>query len=318
MLIDQVKVQFIAGRGGNGAAKYDSAGRPRGGDGGEGGDIYMEGSRSLYDLRIFKNAMKYKAENGDHGNRERMKGKKGDDLVLKVPLTTLVYDENKNLIATIEKEGEKVLVAKGGIGGKGNFHFRNQEYGLKNEVTLGREGENFEAVLELQLPADVLFIGFPNAGKSSMLNALTNANVKVASYPFTTIQPQLGTMERVVLMDFPGLIENTAGGKGLGTRFVRHMLAPTLIAHFISLESDDILRDYNLMRKELEEIHEDLATKDEVIILTKADMFEKDYIEKKVGELKQIGKEVIVTSTFAGTRVEEVREKFKKAISTKL
>jgi len=315
MFKDKTKVKFIAGRGGNGQVSFGLNYRPMGGNAGNGGDVYLIGDAKLYDFKYIKNDYVFSAENGEHGGNNGITGADGKDLVFKVPLTTNVYDLNNNLIFTIETDGEKKLLAKGSRGGLGNQHFRKGGFLTLRKHTNGLAGEELEIIIELELLSDIIFIGLPNAGKSSILKSLTNADAKIASYAFTTIDPQLGRMDGLTLMDLPGLIEGTFEGKGLGTKFAKHTRKARLAAHFVSLENEDLFEAYNTIRKELKNIDEDLYNKPELVILTKHDVFDDPKkLDAKVKEFKKKlgkGKEVIVTSVIDDESLEKLKEKFK-------
>src|SRR3989304_8170485 len=234
MFTDKKRIDLEAGKGGAGAVSFALNKKPSGGDGGSGGRVYLEGTTHQYDYSFLHDVKKLKAGDGHAGGRERSKGANGEDLYVKVPLLTQVKDLQGNLICEISKPGERILVIEGGKGGLGNYHFRSQQRsGLKKTVP-GQDGKVLQVFFELELQADIGFLGLPHAGKSSMLNALSNAKVKVAPYPFTTLNPNLGVAGELTLLDLPGLIEGTVAGKGLGTRFTRHLTHIKLLPHFIS------------------------------------------------------------------------------------
>lgn len=313
MLIDKVRVDFFAGHGGPGAIDFSKEGKPMGGDGGRGASLWLEGTTNLYDLTYFSSESKFQAEHGQPGGKNKRTGKDGQDLVIKVPLATHVYDIDGNLVVSITKDGQKELLLKGGIGGLGNFYFRRGQVDTLRKTTPGKPGQKLKAFLQLELRADIVFIGLPNAGKSSMLNHLSNAAVKVAPYPFTTLEPHLAIAGEYVLMDLPGLIEGTTKGKGLGTNFTRHTKSCKLIAHFVSLESEDPVHDYQLIRKELDEIDKELAAKPEIIILTKKDTKEDEFVEQTMQQMKRFG-EVTTVSIYDRDSLTSLYEEFKQKI----
>ena len=271
MLIDNVIIKTGGGDGGKGAVAFNknmmSLG-PVGGSGGNGGNVYVEGVADLSALRQFRFKKEFFAENGLNGRGQFCDGNDGEDIILKIPTGTVV----KNLTAKIEpisaptdgstiwdefeilKIGERILIAKGGHGGKGNFLFRSPKNTSPVRFQLGLPGEKFEISLELKLIADVGFIGFPNAGKSSLLNELTAAKSKVANYPFTTLEPNLGVYYELILADIPGLIEGASIGKGLGIKFLKHIERTKILFHFISAESENLEKDYQIIRNELKNI----------------------------------------------------------------
>lgn len=310
-LKDIAKVKFIAGRGGDGAMHFGPMKVPMGGNGGNGGNVYIEGVTNLYDLSYINNDMVVKAEQGERGGKKNLTGRNGKDLIFKVPLITKIFDEEGNLIMTIDKAGEPQKLISGGLGGLGNHHFRAGQLHTLEKTTNGKDGQEVTVKLELNLKADVIFIGLPNAGKSSIINELTNAESKIGAYAFTTIEPVLGNMDGIVLMDLPGLIEGTFGGKGLGIKFKKHAETSKLIAHFISLESDDVLRDYKLIRTEVENISERLSDLPEVIVLNKSDLISKEDLQTQVKKLESLGKEIIIVSAYDFDSLQNLIKRFK-------
>jgi GTP-binding protein len=315
MFKDRVRLKLKAGHGGSGKVAFGPNHMAMGGNGGKGGDVYLEGSNSLYDLTTLKPEFVYAAENGEPGGIKNLSGRNGEDLIIKVPIATNVVNDEKEVVLRIEKHGERKLLLEGGIGGQGNWFFRRGGVRTAEKFTEGKPGAELSATFVLELQSDIIFIGLPNAGKSSILNSLTNADARVAAYPFTTLSPQLGRMGEIVLMDLPGLIEKTAEGKGLGTSFVKHTKSAKLVAHFVSLESDDPKRDYELMRKELEAISPDLAGKPEVIILTKTDVIASADIPKRIKEFEKSGKPVSAVSVYDLDGIEKLKEFMQQNLS---
>ncbi|CAG1021741.1 GTPase Obg [Patescibacteria group bacterium] len=318
MFRDLATAKFIAGKGGDGRVALKSLGgkkRADGGIGGKGGDIYLEGSTNLYDLSFIKKDEEFKAENGEIGGVNNSTGKNGKDLVVKVPIATNVYNQEGNLIVRIDKPGQKELILKGGSGGKGNIAFKKGGEFSLYEHTKGTPGEELNAKLELELLGEVIFIGLPNAGKSSILNAITNANAKVASYAFTTLIPQLGRLGDVTLMDLPGLIEKTFEGKGLGTKFVKHTKSAKLLLHFISLENPDLLEAYNTIRQEIKNIDEHLYNLPELIVLTKSDVIENQkQIELAKNMFKEKNLDAIIVSVIDDQSLQELKNRVEESI----
>jgi len=312
MLIDDVKIKVKAGRGGDGAVAFNKTKMslgPTGASGGSGGSIYIEGVADLMALGQFRYKKELSAQDGQTGKVQLNDGASGEDLILKVPIGTVVYN-----LLTVKKEeitsiGQRLLVAKGGRGGKGNFKFRSAINTSPTEFQSGLPGEECDLRLELKLIADVGFVGLPNVGKSSLLNKLTNAKSKVANYAFTTLEPNLGAYYELILADIPGLIEGASVGKGLGDKFLRHVERTKTIFHFISVQSLDPAKDYQVIRNELGAYNKELLDKPEYIFLSKADLLSKEEIEKKIGELKTVNKEAIaisVTDNVGINRVEEI------------
>jgi GTP-binding protein len=308
MLIDDVKISVAAGHGGKGAVAFNknlmSLG-PAGGSGGRGGSVYAEGVSDLSALGQFRFKKQFAAENGRDGRDQFRDGHDGKDLIMKLPIGTVAHNLTTGEDISIERTSERILLAQGGIGGKGNFQFKSAINTSPTQFQSGRPGDEFEFRFELKLIADVGFIGFPNAGKSSMLNELTNANVKVANYPFTTLESNLGVYYDLILADIPGLIEGSSTGKGLGIKFLRHIDRTRILFHFISFESASPVADYRAIRKELGAHNKLLLKKPEYVFLTKSDLAEaklgaapetlKD-LKKKLAALKKINPHTIAVS----------------------
>jgi len=292
MLVDDVTVRLEAGRGGRGAVAFQKvrlAQGPTGGDGGKGGSIYLEGVSSMNALLFFASKKVIRAENGGNGRGQFIDGAGGADLVLKVPTGTRIVNLDTGFVREIEKVGERILVAGGGVGGRGNFKFRSSTNTSPKEFEEGTEGDVANVRLELRLIADVGLVGLPNAGKSSLLNELTAAKSKVANYAFTTLEPHLGSYYGLIIADIPGLIEGASGGKGLGTKFLKHIERTRVIFHLVSAESDDPLADYRAVRAELERYSKELKEKEEHVFLSKSDSVSKDALEEKLAALKKGG-----------------------------
>lgn len=317
MIKDTVSIRICAGNGGDGRSSMNKGvrKRPNGGNGGWGGNIYVIGSTDYQDLNHIDEDQEIHAENGQKGGFNRSTGADGRNLTIKLPVVTEIYDPNGKLMHVVKTLNEPYLLLKGGEGGLGNAHFKQGVDGSYEFATKGKKGERFNATLKFKLVADIVFIGLPNAGKSSMLNALTNANVKVGAYPFTTLNPHLGRMGTTTLMDLPGLIEGTHEGKGLGPAFAQHTNYSKLVAHFISLESDDLFRDYNIIREELKNIDENLFNKKEVILLTKSDDFTKEQIEEKLQSLASVDVPKIVCSSIDDESLKELKRFFEKELN---
>ena len=312
MLIDDVTIKVSAGNGGKGAVAFNknlmSLG-PAGGSGGKGGSVYFEGVSDLGALSQFRYKKDIKSDNGADGKGQFCDGHDGKDLVLKVPIGTVIYkNEEREQQDEVLKIGERILIAKGGKGGKGNFHFRSSRNTTPKQFQTGLPGENFTVKLELKLIADVGFIGLPNAGKSSLLNELTKAKSKVANYPFTTLEPNLGAYYELIIADIPGLIEGASAGKGLGIKFLRHIERTKILFHLISAESENPTKDYKIIKKELEAHNKELAKKTEYVFLSKSDAAPAEEVKKKIAALKKINKNVLPISILDNASMEKVKK----------
>jgi GTP-binding protein len=319
MIIDDVKITVIAGRGGKGMVTFSKTKKtlgPAGGNGGNGGSIFLEGVSDLGALRQFRYKKVLEAEKGQEGKSRLNDGHNGEDLTLYVPVGTVAHTEEKRDIE-INKIGQRELVAKGGRGGKGNYLFRSATNTTPMQSEPGKNGESFEIRLELKMIADVGFIGLPNVGKSSLLNELTNAKSKVANYPFTTLEPNLGVYYDLILADIPGLIEGASEGKGLGTKFLRHIERTKILFHFIAADSSNPLSDYKTVRKELELHNNLLLEKPEYIFISKSDTASKEKIKKIKSEFKKIGKETIEISIIDPDTINNVKKILVKLIQEK-
>jgi GTPase len=317
MLTDEVKIKVIAGNGGNGRVAFDKVKMslgPTGGRGGNGGNVYFEGVSNLSALNKYKHKLEYWAEDGQHGKSDRGDGLEGKDIILTVPIGTVAHNLDTGENVEITKVDQKILAAKGGIGGRGNYFFRSSINTSPKEKEPGKPGEEFNFILELRLIADIGFVGLPNAGKSSLLNELTKADVKVADYPFTTLEPNLGVFNKIILADIPGLIEGASSGKGLGIKFLRHIKRTKILAHCISLESDDLVHDWKTIRKELEEYSSELMQKKEFIILTKSDLVSPEETKIKKQEIQGINKNAIVVSIHDWDSLEKLKKKIESLI----
>lgn len=301
MLVDEVVIQIKAGDGGNGHVsfrreKFVPKGGPDGGRGGDGGNLYFQGVDDIAALARYRFTKEFKAENGEPGSKAKRTGSIGSDLILKVPLGTVIKDTATGEFWEIVDDQEKILLVKGGQGGWGNHHFRSATNQTPREFEFGTYGQKRELFMELRLIADVGIIGLPSAGKSSLLNELTNAGAKVAPYHFTTLEPNLGVMDRLILADLPGLIEGASTGKGLGIRFLKHVKRTRIIIHCLSTESQDPLKDYEVIRKELGEYDKELLLKPEILVLTKSDLVSAKEIKEILKKLKPVKKEVLPAS----------------------
>lgn len=299
MLIDDVTIKVKAGHGGKGAVAFQKiklAQGPTGTSGGKGGSVFVEGVSDLSALHQFRFSKDISAENGENGRSQFRDGAVGKDAILKVPVGTVVHILETGEDKEVVKVGERICIARGGHGGDGNFHFRSATNTTPMEFEEGKPGEEFTIRLELKLVADVGFIGFPNAGKSSLLDALTNAKPKVANYPFTTLEPNLGAYYNLILADIPGLIEGASEGKGLGVKFLRHVERTKVLFHLVSAETEDVVKEYKTTRAELGAHNKALLEKPEYLFLSKSDMLPAAEIKKKLTVLKKLNKNIIAFS----------------------
>jgi GTPase len=283
MLIDETQATFLGGKGGPGIVSFGPKHKsgPDGGNGGAGGDLWLESSSDLTLLNQFSAQDKFQGEDGRPGNKQRKTGKDGDDITVYLPVGTAILDSvTGKQILSLEKKGERVLFCKGGKGGKGNWEFRSPRRTTPEYAQPGLPGEKKEVKLILKLIAHFGLIGLPNAGKTSLLNTLTNAKAKIANYAFTTLSPNLGVFNNKIIADIPGLIEGASTGRGLGISFLKHIEKVNLLLHCISADSEDALKDYQTIRKELESYSKKLTKKKEIILITKSDLVDPEKLEE--------------------------------------
>tara|TARA_Y100000590_G_scaffold2671_1_gene3525 strand:+ start:2552 stop:3535 length:984 start_codon:yes stop_codon:yes gene_type:complete len=303
--LDQAKIFIKAGNGGSGSAsfrreKFIEFGGPDGGDGGSGGSIVFIASKNLNTLIDFRFQQHFKAERGKDGAGKKKTGKSGKDLMLKVPVGTQIFEEDNNtLIEDLKNSEQKVVIAAGGKGGLGNVRFKSSTNRAPRKKTGGEEGEGFWIWLQLKVIADIGIIGMPNSGKSSLLSALTNSKPKIANYPFTTINPNLGISnyddKEITFADIPGLIEGAHEGIGLGDKFLRHIERCKSILHLIDITEDNLFENYSKVRKELFKYSEKLLKKKEIVVLNKIDMINDKETKDKVNIFKKKLKKKIFT-----------------------
>ncbi|NTV30759.1 GTPase ObgE [candidate division WWE3 bacterium] len=333
--VDIATFEVKAGDGGNGAVsfrreKYIPRGGPDGGDGGNGGSIYAKATSALSTLYDFTHRHKFVSEDGEHGGKAQKSGKSGNDIVLKFPIGTIIYEhqypntsEAKLVkIADLDEDNETTLLVKGGRGGRGNVNFKSATNQTPDYATPGTPGGHKVIVVELKTVADIGLIGLPNAGKSTLLSRLTNAKPEIAAYPFTTLSPNLGIMEyrnqRIVIADIPGLIEGAAQGKGLGDDFLRHVERTRVLVHLIDPLFQDPIQAYQTIRKELGEYSPLLLEKKELIVLTKVDITEvKDSINQILERFnKELGRnEVVFISAATGEGIDTLQDRVEKLVA---
>ena len=317
--LDQAKIYIKAGNGGSGSAsfrreKFVEYGGPDGGDGGDGGSIIIQSDRNLNTLIDFRYAQHFKAQHGKPGSKRNKTGANGENLILKVPLGTQIYEEDNNtLIYDFTKNKEKYLVASGGKGGLGNVRFKSSTNRAPRKKTNGKLGEEFWIWLQLKIIADIGIIGKPNAGKSSLLAALTRAKPKIANYPFTTINPNLGVSyyggKEITLADIPGLVEGAHKGVGLGDKFLRHIERCKILLHLIDLSEDDLLNSYKKIKSELSNYDKSLIKKKEIIFFNKSDLLDDKEINEKLKEFKKkIKNDYEIVSVYSSNDIQKIKK----------
>jgi len=325
--LDQAKIYIKAGNGGSGSAsfrreKFVEYGGPDGGDGGDGGSVIFESERNLNTLIDFRYAQHFRAQNGYIGTKRKRTGAGGKDLIIKVPVGTQIYEEDNNtLIYDFTKNKERYLVAAGGNHGLGNVRFKSSTNRAPTKKTNGKVGEEFWVWLQLKVIADVGIIGMPNAGKSSLLASITRARPKIANYPFTTIDPNLGVSyyddKEITLADIPGIIEGAHEGTGLGDKFLRHIERCKVLLHLIDLSEDNLTESYLKVRNELSKYDKILAKKKEIIVFNKSDLVKKKEIEKKLKVFKsKIKKKYEIISVATDKKLISLRKLLLKNANT--
>jgi len=324
--LDQVKIYIKAGNGGSGSPsfrreKFIEFGGPDGGDGGKGGSIVLKAERNLNTLIDYRFQQHFKAERGGDGSGKKKTGRSGKTLYLKVPIGTQVFEEdNKTLIYDFKIENEEFVVAIGGKGGFGNTRFKSSTNRAPKKFTKGSKGEEFTIWLQLKTIADIGIIGLPNAGKSSLLAALTSANPKIANYMFTTLNPNLGVAiydnKEITIADIPGLIEGAHTGTGLGIKFLKHIERCKTLLHLIDINKNDLINSYNQVRVELSKYSQDLLNKEELIVFNKIDLVQKDQIQEKLVKFKKkIKKDILLLSTLDKKTVSQIKSKLVDHVS---
>lgn len=325
MFVDVAKVFVKAGRGGDGVVSfrheiYIDKGGPNGGDGGRGGDVIFKATENLNTLLDFRYKPELKAENGANGGKQNKHGKSGENLIVKVPVGTIVR-RNGDIIADLTENNQEVVIAIGGRGGFGNAHFKSSVRQVPRIAELGEPGEEFEAELELKLLADVGLIGFPNAGKSTFLSVISNAKPEIANYEFTTLTPNLGVadvdQDSILIADIPGLIEGASKGKGLGDAFLRHVERTAVLLHLIDAYSDDIKNSYLTIRNELKSYSKELDIRPEIVAITKIEGLDQDIVDMQIDELKKVvssGTKVMAISSMAHKGLKELLRELNKIV----
>ena len=324
MFVDTAKIFVQAGRGGNGAVSfrrelYIEKGGPDGGDGGKGGNVIFRATKDLNTLLNFRYKPEIKAKNGENGSKRNKTGKSGEDLIVKVPVGTLVKRDGE-ILADLKFDGEEAIIARGGDGGFGNAHFKSSVRQTPRVAELGEAGETFEADLELKLLADVGLVGFPNAGKSTFLSVVSNARPEIANYAFTTLTPNLGVAEidgfNLLIADIPGLIEGASEGKGLGDAFLRHIERTSVLLHLIDIYEENPDEQYKIIREELKKYQPELLDRPEIIALTKAEGMDAEMIDFQISKLRKVAddSQIFAISSSAHQGLKEVLRTLRKQV----
>ncbi len=322
MFIDYAKIELQAGNGGNGVVafhreKYIDKGGPSGGDGGRGGNIVFQTNTNLHTLQDIRYKRMYKANNGQSGGSNKRTGKSGEDLIIQVPCGTIIKSiESKSIIKDLVKEDESHIICQGGIGGKGNFHFKSSTQQTPRFAQEGVKGQKLSIELELKVLADVGLVGLPNAGKSTLLSVMTTAKPKIADYPFTTLQPHLGIVkygeyQSFVMADIPGLIEGASKGKGLGHQFLKHIERNKILLFLIDVEEKNPNEVYNQLLDELVNFNKDLLDKDRIVVRTKIDTISEDVDER----WSSFSEEFIDISSVSNTGLNSLKDKLVSFLS---
>ncbi len=328
--VDEMKIYAEAGRGGDGVVrwrqeKFVPKGGPSGGDGGRGGDFFAMAVRNVHVLSKYKAKKSFSAGRGGDGSNKSLHGKNGEDFALELPVGSIITNNTTDQTWVLSEEGQKVLLLRGGYGGFGNEHFKSSTNTTPMEWRPGQDGESGNFKIELELFADVGLIGLPNAGKSSLLNTLTNAEAKVGDYPFTTLDPNLGDFYGHIIADIPGVIEGASEGKGLGVKFLRHIKRTKMLAHLVSFDNANMGKAYKEIRKELAKYDkklklgdDGLSEKEEIIVLTKSDVAKdvKD-INKKIKDFKKFSSKVFTLTLYDDKSVKKFRDELVKILKKK-
>ncbi|MCP6718764.1 MAG: Obg family GTPase CgtA [Patescibacteria group bacterium] len=297
MLITEINIKFKAGDGGNGKVSFHKRIKgPDGGNGGNGGSIFITSTSDIYALSNISKGAKIKTENGQHGTSNIKSGKSAEDLEIKVPIGTIITDNNSKETFEVTDKDSRFLLCQGGRGGKGNWEFRSSTNVTPMNAQKGFKGQERDLYINLKLIADYGLIGFPNAGKSSLLKELTNANPKISDYPFTTLEPNLGELGGKIIADIPGLIEGASKGKGLGIKFLKHIEKVSLLFHCLSCELEEPEKSYRQIRNELKSYNEKLLKIPEIILLTKTDLKSEKEIKLILKVLKKLKKQILPVS----------------------
>jgi len=320
MLTDDVRIEVYSGKGGNGRVHFNKnkfSKGPTGGDGGNGGAVYFLGVSNIGVLNKFRGKKIHKASDGQDGGQQKKSGLNGEDLILTVPVGTVIHNLDTKKKQEITKVNEKIKLAEGGRGGRGNFYFRSSRNTTPKEAEDGFAGEYSKLRLELKLIADVGLIGLPNVGKSTLLNAVTNARSRVANYEFTTLEPSLGAYYELILADIPGLIDGASKGKGLGIKFLQHIERTNIFFHLISAKSENPVEDYQTIRNELKSYNPDLLKRTEYVFLSQADLIDDKKNLQNLKNLQKINRETQILSIEKLDTIKNLEKILRKVIENK-
>lgn len=310
MFVDEADIVLRAGHGGAGKVSFFPGLKsgPDGGNGGKGADIYVRATTDITVLRQFTTKRVITAQNGEAGQSNRKFGKDGKDTVVLLPIGSVIKNQLDNQAIELTKPDEKILICKGGLGGRGNFEFKSSRKTTPMYAQPGLPGEEKHLQIVLKLIADFGLIGLPNAGKSSLLNALTKTDVKTAAYPFTTLEPNLGVLDKKIFADIPGLIEGASSGKGLGIKFLKHIEKTDILLHCIAADSPDVRFDYQTVINELKAFSENLVKKSQIILLTKSDLVTKQQLKEALSKLKTFKHKIIAVSIHDWDSLEALKQ----------
>ena len=317
--IDEMKIYMKAGDGGNGVERWrhekaKEFGGPSGGDGGKGGDVYVRAVRDVHILSKYRHQTEWLAERAGDGGNDSLHGRGGDDLILDLPIGSVIKNLDTGVEVSLLKEGDQIMLLKGGRGGFGNEHFKSSTNRSPKEHVPGMPGQEGNFSIELQIVADLGLVGLPNAGKSSLLNMLSRARAKTADYAFTTLEPNLGDFFGFIIADIPGLIEGASEGRGLGHKFLRHVKRTKMLAHLVSLEAEDPIAVYKTVRNELKAYDDVLAKKREIVILTKTDMVTPERVEEVTKAMKKLNPEVYAITILDDEGMKSFRDDLMKLL----
>jgi GTP-binding protein len=320
--IDELKLHIKAGNGGDGVVRWlHEKGKefmgPAGGNGGRGADVYARAIRDIGVLNNYKNLKEMEGPKGGDGGKKSCHGADGKDLYIDFPVGSIITNLQTGGKIFLNKDGDIKLLAIGGRGGLGNENFKSSTNQRPDKSSPGKPGEEFDFYIEVELVADAGLIGLPNAGKSSLINELTNAKSKVGAYQFTTLEPALGDMYGFILADLPGLIEGASEGKGLGDKFLRHIKRTKILFHCLSLESTKLITDYKTIRKELKAYSQELADKKEIVILTKTDMVDEKTLQSSIKKISKLNPDILTVTILDDKSVKDLKDNLIKILRNK-